>query len=339
MIPLGMGQMAIDIGRRHFISALGGATVAWPLAARAQQPAKPEIGFLHSLSPNVIRHQLEGFHEGLKETGYIEGQNVAIEFRWADGQYDRLPALAADLVRLRVNVIAAGGGADAAAAARAATATIPIVFTNGNDPIRAGLVASLNRPGGNLTGVTFLTVELAAKRLELLHQLVPTAAVIGVLLNPKSATADATLKDAQEAARTLGKEIVIVNVSAEADLEPAFATLNQHRAEALSVGTDPFFSEKRERLAALAARYRIPAIYSLREYAEAGGLMSYGASIKGAYRQAGTYVGRILKGEKPTQLPVLQPTKFELVINLKTAKALGLSIPQSLLATADEVIE
>ena len=286
--------MAINIARRRFIVALCGAAVG-PLSAHAQQPAKPEIGFLHSLSPNAIGHQLEGFHEGLKEAGYIEGQNVAIEFRWADGQYDRLPALAADLVRLRVNVIAAGGGAVAAAAARAATATIPIVFTNGDDPIRAGLVASLNRPGGNVTGVTFLTVELAAKRLELLHQLVPTAAVIGVLLNPKSATADATLKDAQETARTLGKEIVIVNVSAEADLEPAFATLNQRRAEALSVGTDPFFSEKRERLAALAARYRIPAIYSLREYAEAGGLMSYGASIRGAYRQAGTYVGRILK--------------------------------------------
>jgi putative tryptophan/tyrosine transport system substrate-binding protein len=331
--------MAADIGRRQFISALGGAAIGWPLPAHAQQPAKPEIGFLHSLSPNAIGHQLEGFHEGLNETGYIEGQNVVIESRWADGQYDRLPALAADLVRLRVNVIVAGGGAVTAAAAREATTTIPIVFTNGDDPIRAGLVASLNRPGGNLTGVTFLTAELAGKRLELLHQLVPTATVIGVLLNPKSATADATLKDAQEAARTLGKQIVIVNVSAEADLEPAFATFNQRRAEALSVGTDPFFTGIREHLAALAARYRIPAIYSLREYAEAGGLMSYGASIRGAYRQAGTYVGQILKGEQPAQLPVLQPTKFELVINLKTAKALGLAIPQSLLATADDVIE
>jgi putative tryptophan/tyrosine transport system substrate-binding protein len=331
--------MAADIGRRQFISALGGAAIGWPLPAHAQQPAKPEIGFLHSLSPNAIGHQLEGFHEGLNETGYIEGQNVVVESRWADGQYDRLPALAADLVRLRVNVIVAGGGAVTAAAARAATTTIPIVFTNGDDPIRAGLVASLNRPGGNLTGVTFLTAELAGKRLELLHQLVPTAAVIGVLLNPKSATADATLKDAQEAARTLGKQIVIVNVSAEADLEPAFATLNQRRAEALSVGTDPFFTEIREHLAALAARYHIPAIYSLREYAEAGGLMSYGASIRGAYREAGNYVGRILKGEQPAQLPVLQPTKFELVINLKTAKPLGLAIPQSLLATANDVIE
>jgi len=330
--------MAIGIGRRKFVTVLGGAA-AWSLSAHAQQSAKPVIGFLHSLSANAIGPQLGSFEEGLKETGYIDGQNVAIEFRWADGQYDRLPALAADLVRLRVNVIAAGGGAVTAAAAKAATTTIPIVFTNGDDPIRAGLVSSLNRPSGNLTGVTFLTVELAAKRLELLHELVPTAAIFGVLLNPKSATAEATLKDAQEAARTLGKQIVIVNVSAEADLEPAFATLNQSRAEALSVGTDPFFTEKRERLAALATRYRIPAIYSLREYTEAGGLMSYGASIRGAYRQSGTYIGQILKGEQPGALPVLQPTKFELVINLKTAKALGLTIPQSLLATADEVIE
>jgi putative tryptophan/tyrosine transport system substrate-binding protein len=315
------------------------ATIAIDPAPGAQQPAMPVIGFLHGLSPNAIGHQLEGFHQGLKESGYVEDQNVAIKFRWADGQYDRLPALATDLVRLRVNVIAAGGGAVTAAAARAATATIPIIFTNGDDPIRAGLVASLNRPSGNLTGVSFLAAELAAKWLELLHELVPSAATIGVLLNPKNATAEAALKDAQEAARALGKQIVILNVSAETDLEPAFATLIQRRAEAITVGTDPFFADQRERLATLAARYRIPAIYSLREYAEAGGLMSYGASIKGAYRQAGTYVGRILKGDKPADLPVVQPTKFEFVINLKAAKALGLTIPQSLLATADEVIE
>ena len=330
--------MAVGVGRRQFISALGGTAVAWPFAARAQQAAMPVIGFLNSGSAQAQALYTEAFRQGLDDNGFVDGKNVAIEFRWADGQYDRLPALAADLIDHRVAVIMAGGP-PAARAAKAATFAIPIVFTSGDDPVKIGLVASLNKPGGNVTGVHLFLTGLSAKKLGLLHDLLPQATVIAALLNPTSQTADVEDKDLQSAGRALGVQIQILNASSEQGIDAAFATLAAQKVAALIVGSDPFFTARREQIVALTARYAIPAIYDSRTFVDAGGLMSYGTSIKDGYRLAGGYVGRILKGAKPADLPVQQPTKFELVINLKTAKALGLTIPAGVLAIADEVIE
>jgi putative ABC transport system substrate-binding protein len=324
--------------RRAFITLLGGAA-AWPLAARAQQPMIPVIGFLESKSPDDSAHIVAAFRRGLNESTFIEGQNVTIEFRWAQNQYDQLPVLAADLVRRRVDVIAATGG-PAALAAKAASATIPIVFRIAADPIAAGLVASLSRPGGNVTGVTSLNLEVGSKRLEFLHELVPTATIMAALVNPTNPTnAEILSRDLQATARLLGLQLHLLHASSDADIDAVFATLTELRAAGLVIGTDALFTSRDEKLAALGLRYRMPTIYQWREFVAAGGLMSYGGSFADSYRLAGVYTGRILKGEKPADLPVQQATKLELFVNLKTAKALGITVPPTLLALADEVIE
>jgi putative ABC transport system substrate-binding protein len=323
--------------RRDFIAGIGSAA-AWPVVARAQLPVMPVIGYLGSLSADDDSNRTAAFLQGLQETGYVEGQKVAVEYRYAVNQIDRLPALAADLVRRRVAAIVAPD-TDAALAAKAATTSIPIVFTTGGDPVALGLVASLNRPGANLTGITNLTTELAPKLLQLLRELIPSAALFGVLADPAFPPTPSIIADLQAAARALGQQLVIAYARTDSDLEPAFATLSQQRVGAVLVSGGSFFFQRREQLAALAARHALPAIYQFREFALADGLMSYGSSFAYAYHQVGIYTGRILKGEKPADLPVQRETKIELVINLKTAKALGLTIPETLLATADEVIQ
>jgi putative ABC transport system substrate-binding protein len=332
--------MVIDIGRRQFIILLGGAAAAWPLAVRAQQTEMPVVGFLSSRSPDESKHLVAAFRAGLQTGGgYVEGQNVTIEYRWAEGQYGRLPELAIDLVRRGVVVLVATGGEPSALAAKAATSTIPIVFSIGGDPVKFGLVASLGRPGGNTTGVSLLTTAPEGKRLGLLKELAPGAGVFGVLINPNSPAAEAQVRALQEAASAIGRQIQIANAGNDPELAAAFATLVQQRATALLVTADPFFDTRRDRIVALAGRFKLPAIYQFRDYAVAGGLMSYGISITDGYRQVGVYTGQILKGAKPADLPVQQPTKFELVINLKTANALGVKISDNLLSIADEVIE
>jgi putative ABC transport system substrate-binding protein len=320
--------------RREFIASVGSAAVVWPLAARAQQPV---IGFLRSTSLDSSPHLVTAFRQGLNEIGYVEGRNVVIEYRWADGQLDRLPTLAADLIHQQVAVIIAN--LTAAFAAKAATKTIPIVFTTGSDPVKDGLVVNFNRPGGNVTGVVFFNDELGTKRLELLRKLMPKAEIIGVLVNPTNPGTRAEQRDVEEAAHAAGQQLIVLNVSSDSDIETAFATLAQRGAGALLVGSGSFLFSKREQVVALAARHSLPASYAQRDYVASGGLMSYGASITDAYRQAGIYVGRILKGEKPGELPVVRSTKIDFTINLKTAKTLGFEISPQLLVTADEVIE
>jgi putative tryptophan/tyrosine transport system substrate-binding protein len=325
------------IRRRDFITLLGG-TAAWPLAVRAQQQAMPVIGFLSTLSSTVAAAQLGGFNQGLNEAGYVENRNVAIEFRWAEGHYDRLPALAADLVDRRVAVIMAGGP-PAALVAKAATSTIPIVFTSGDDPVQIGLVPSLNRPGGNITGVHLFFSELSAKKLGLLHDLLPQVTVVAAMLNPTSPSAERQAKDLQNAGRALGLQIQIVNASSAQETDAAFDAFGLQKVGAVIIGSDPSYYVRREQIVALAARHAIPTVYEQREYVEAGGLMSYGTNVRDGNRLAANYVGRILKGEKPADLPVVQETKFELVFNIKTAKTLGVKIPDNVLSLADEVIE
>jgi putative tryptophan/tyrosine transport system substrate-binding protein len=328
-----------DMRRREFITLFGGAAATWPLTARAQQPAMPVIGYLGPESPAVFASRVRAFRQGLGETGYAEGRNVAIEFRWAEGQHNRLSALAADLIGRQVAVIVAPGGAPGALAAKSATTTIPIVFEMGADPIAIGLVGNLNRPGGNLTGVSSLNVQVTPKRLEILHEAVPTAAEVAVLVNPTSPTADSQLRNLQAAARALGLQLHVLHASAERDFDTVFATLLQLRAGGLVVSSDGFFATHSEQLAALTIRHAVPAIHQSRDFTIAGGLMSYAGSFAESHRQAGVYTGRILKGERPADLPVQQVTKVELFINLKTAKALGITFPLTLLGRADEVIE
>ena len=325
--------------RREFITLVGGAVAAWPLAAGAQQPTMPVIGFLSSTSSKGYTPYLAAFREGLREGGFVEGQNVKIEYRWADDHYERLPELAADLVTRRVALIAAAGGSPAALAAKSATTTIPIVFQIGVDPVKAGLVSSLNQPGGNITGFANLALEVGPKRLELLHRLVPNATNIAVLVNPARSNVEAETKDMQSAANKLGLQLNVLYASTERDFDKVFATSVQLRAGGVVISGDPFFNTRSEELAAMAIHYMVPAIYQFHEFAAAGGLVSYGSSIKNTHREAGIYTARILKGEKPADLPVQEPSKVELIINLKTAKTLGLEIPPSILTSADEVIE
>jgi putative ABC transport system substrate-binding protein len=327
------------IGRREFITLLGGAAAGWPLAARAQQAAMPVVGFVRITTPEDSARLVAAFRGGLGKLGYVEGQNVAIEYRYALNQLDRLPALMAELVSRRVAVLAATGGTVSARAAKAATTTIPIVFTTGDDPVRVGLVASLNRPGGNLSGVSVFTARLGPKRLGLIHELVPTASLIAVLINPNNPDTEDEAKDIRDAARGLGVQIIVVSAGKEDDLDGAFQTVVERRARAMIVGADTLFSSLRIQIAERAFRLSLPTMCTTRSEVEVGGLMCYGANIPGVYRQAGVHAGKILKGAKPADLPVELPTAFDLVINLKTAKALGLEVPPSLLARADEVIE
>lgn len=331
-------SLGADMRRRDFLRFLGGTAAAWPVVARAQQTALPVIGFMGSESPDLYADRLRAFRQGLKETGFVEGQNVAVEFRWAQGQYDRYPEFAAELVRRQVAVIAATGGEPSPQSAKAATQTIPIVFTANGDPVSSGLVASLNRPGGNVTGITIFGDVTVAKRLQLMHELIPQAA-IAYLMNPNNPNGDTEMRAAQTAARSFGKEVLVLRASNESELDTAFATMAQQQVGALVVGSDPFFYWRRDQVASLAARHAIPANYYLPGFARAGGLMAYGNSLTDMYRLVGVYVGRILKGEKPGDLPIVQSSKFDLVINLKTAKMLGVTVPYGLLNAADEVIE
>ena len=331
--------MSAVIKRREFITLLAGAAAAWPLAARAQQPAVPVVGILASVSPAPYAGFIAAIKEGLQQTGYIEGRNVTIEYRWAEGHYDRLPQQAIELVDRGVAVIILVGGGPTIAVAKAATATIPIVFVMGDDPVKSGAVTALNRPGGNATGVNLLTVAMEAKRLQLLHELVPNVAVVAIIVNPNNPQAAEQLQDLQAAARTLGVEVEVFKAGSPSDIDTAFASLVGRRAGALLVAADAFFNTRREQFVVLTARHALPAIFHFREFAAAGGLMSYGPSLTDAYRQEGIYAGRILKGEKPAEMPVQQAVKIELVINLQTARALGLTIPLPLLGRADEVIE
>jgi ABC-type uncharacterized transport system substrate-binding protein len=325
--------------RREFITLLGGAAVAWPLAASAQQPVVPVIGFLSAASPDAYTDRVRAFRQGLRDAGYVEGDNVAIEYRWAEGQYDRLPALAAELVRRQVAVIVAAPTISALAA-KSAIATIPIVFTVGDDPVKLGLVSSLARPGGNLTGVNFFGAEVVSKRLELLRELIPGVRRLAVLVNPSNAMiSEAIVRDVEAAARGMGVQVQVFNAGTSREIDAAFANLVRERSDAVFIGGDAFFTSRRVQLATLAARYMIPSSFSQREVTEAGGLMSYAANIRDTFRQAGVYVGRILKGAKPADLPVVQSTKFELVINAQTARILGITVPDKLLVAADEVIE
>jgi ABC-type uncharacterized transport system substrate-binding protein len=327
------------VRRREFIRLLGGASIAWPLAARAQQPVMPVIGFLNPSSADGWESRLRAFRQGLKDEGFVEGENVAVEYRWAENQFDRLPALAVELVHRKVAVIVTTGSPAAALAAKAATTTIPIVFAVPEDPVRSGLVASLARPGGNATGINFFSIELVAKRLEILREMVPATTRIAVLINPADAAAETMLKDVEAATRAMGLQIQVLKANTSHEIDAAFATFVRERPDALLVSGGPFLLSRRVQLALLAARYAVPASYGAREYVEIGGLMSYAANIADAYRQVGVYAGRILKGAKPADLPVMQSTKFELVINAQAARVLGLTVPSTLLARAEEVIE
>jgi putative ABC transport system substrate-binding protein len=325
--------------RRNFLGLISGAAIAFPLSARAQQAPMPVIGYLSSRSPGEAAALAAAFRKGLGDGGYVEGQNVAIEYRWAEGHYDRLPEMAADLVRQGVNVLVATGGEPSALAAKAATSTIPIVFSVGGDPVKTGLVESLGRPGGNATGVSVLTTAPESKRLGLLHELVPGAKIVGVLIDPNYQEAEAQARELRQAAGTLGQPIYLAYAKSDTELEQAFETLVREHADALLVSADPFFDTRRDRIIAFAAEHRLPAVYQFRQYTAAGGLMSYGVDLPAGYRQIGTYAGQILKGAKPADLPIVQSIRFEFVINLKTAKTLGLEVPAMLLARADEVIE